>query len=87
MHCNFIFSVAFEKPESIAGGFLLEEMGLGKTIETMALMQINPRTGPLPAPSRLPNNLMNYESRATLIVAAPSLVGQVIPRLPYYLVF
>eukprot|EP01083_Nonionella_stella_P109069 317622_1 len=72
----YFHRISFEKPESPSGGFLLEEMGLGKTIETMALMQINPFSGDLPGPVRGPTGYLNYHSRATLIVAAPSLVGQ-----------
>jgi len=66
--------VASEVPEQPSGGFCCEEMGLGKTVEVLALCLANPAPA-LPAPGTvLPS--MKLRSKATLVVCAVSLVGQ-----------
>ncbi|KAK9830036.1 hypothetical protein WJX72_009324 [[Myrmecia] bisecta] len=66
---------ALDVPEASRGGFLCEEMGLGKTVETLALILANPAP-PLPesGPTKTEDGLV--VSRATLVVCAVSLVGQ-----------
>lgn len=59
------------------------EMGLGKTVEALALVNLNPMTKPTPAPYMpTPDKglWMRYPSRGTLIIASTSLVGQVRSR-------
>ncbi|GIL56371.1 hypothetical protein Vafri_11730 [Volvox africanus] len=66
--------LAMNVPPQTTGGFLAEEMGLGKTVEVMALTLANPA-----APSVVPGNKLpcgRIASRATLVVCAVSLVGQ-----------
>jgi SNF2-related domain len=66
--------VASTVAEQAAGGFCCEEMGLGKTVEVLALVLANPAPT-LPAPgTMLPSKKLH--SRATLVVCAVSLVGQ-----------
>jgi len=57
-----------DEPSFVRGGFLCEEMGLGKTIVTLALVLANPQ--------RAPRTSALIGSRATLVVCAVSLVGQ-----------
>ncbi|KAL4518653.1 hypothetical protein Ndes2437B_g00741 [Nannochloris sp. 'desiccata'] len=66
--------VASAVPEQPSGGFCCEEMGLGKTVEVLALCLANPAPA-LPRPGTvLPNRKLH--SKATLVVCAVSLVGQ-----------
>eukprot|EP01083_Nonionella_stella_P165389 550072_1 len=79
----------------VHGGFLCEEMGLGKTIEAMALINYNQRTKNEDCSTRetlivahtikkqiwkefhvVEQEIKYYKSRATLIIAPVSLVGQ-----------
>ena len=57
-----------DEPPFVRGGFLCEEMGLGKTIVTLALVLANPQRAPRASPL--------ISSRATLVICAVSLVGQ-----------
>lgn len=66
-----------DAPPQVSGGFICEDMGLGKTLECTALICANPATsdtlaccedGPLPPHRRA--------TKATLIVTPTSLVGQ-----------
>lgn len=69
----------FGEPMVQHGGFLCEEMGLGKTVEALALVHINPMRKPLPAsymPTPDKGLWQRYASRGTLIIASTSLVGQ-----------
>jgi hypothetical protein len=66
--------VASSIPEQPSGGFCCEEMGLGKTVEVLALCLANPAPA-LPAPGTLLRN-KKLRSKATLVVCAVSLVGQ-----------
>jgi hypothetical protein len=66
--------VASVVPEQPSGGWCCEEMGLGKTIEVLALVLANPADA-VPAPGTLLPN-QKLRSRATLVVCAVSLVGQ-----------
>jgi hypothetical protein len=66
--------VVADVPEQVSGGFNCEEMGLGKTVEILALCLANPAPA-LPAPGTLLDN-GKLKSRATLVVCAVSLVGQ-----------
>ncbi|GIL83947.1 hypothetical protein Vretimale_10963 [Volvox reticuliferus] len=66
--------LAMDVPAQTTGGFLAEEMGLGKTLEVMALTLANPA-----APSVVPGTKLpcgRIASHATLVVCAVSLVGQ-----------
>ncbi|GLI60102.1 hypothetical protein VaNZ11_002121 [Volvox africanus] len=66
--------LAMNVPPQTTGGFLAEEMGLGKTVEVMALTLANPA-----APSVVPGKKLpcgRIASRATLVVCGVSLVGQ-----------
>ncbi|KAK9808795.1 hypothetical protein WJX72_003802 [[Myrmecia] bisecta] len=62
-------------PAAPWGGFLAEEMGLGKTVETCALLLANPAPA-LPAPGSQTAADGLVVSHATLVVCAVSLVGQ-----------
>eukprot|EP00658_Telonema_sp_P-2_P078630 TRINITY_DN7411_c0_g1_i2.p1 TRINITY_DN7411_c0_g1~~TRINITY_DN7411_c0_g1_i2.p1 ORF type:complete len:910 (-),score=179.13 TRINITY_DN7411_c0_g1_i2:138-2867(-) len=59
-----------EIPRSSSGGFLCEEMGLGKTVESLALILSNPYDGVPPSDARV------AATKATLVVCPVSLVGQ-----------
>ncbi|GLC42798.1 hypothetical protein PLESTM_001380900 [Pleodorina starrii] len=66
--------LTMEVPAQPIGGFLAEEMGLGKTVEVMALTLANPPPPSVVAGVKLPCG--RIASRATLVVCAVSLVGQ-----------
>jgi len=55
------------------GGFLCEEMGLGKTVEVMALVLANPAPNPMP---KIDLEGAKLRSRGTLVICPVSLVGQ-----------
>eukprot|EP00039_Didymoeca_costata_P002706 m.62017 g.62017 ORF g.62017 m.62017 type:complete len:1191 (+) comp11477_c0_seq1:243-3815(+) len=63
--------LTMDKPKSCRGGFLCEEMGLGKTIITLGISLLNPST--ITAPIHRGGKLA---SRGTLVVCAVSLVSQ-----------
>ncbi|KXZ53508.1 hypothetical protein GPECTOR_7g958 [Gonium pectorale] len=63
-----------EVPPQPTGGFLAEEMGLGKTVEVMALTLANPPPPSVVVGSTAPCG--RIVSGATLVVCAVSLVGQ-----------
>lgn len=66
--------VAWSVAPTSWGGYLAEEMGLGKTVEILALVLSRP-----PPRSLVPGSLDmggKYNSKATLVVCAVSLVGQ-----------
>jgi len=72
---------SFEQAQVVRGGILCEEMGLGKTIEFLALCNANPAEEPLPAVypeyrGKDKKKHWMYPSRATLVIAPPSLIGQ-----------
>jgi hypothetical protein len=60
-----------ERPPLTTGGLLAEEMGLGKTVEVLALVLSNPRS-----PCSGAGTAGKWGSRATLIVVPPSLLSQ-----------
>lgn len=64
------------------GGFLCEEVGLGKTIEVLALVRANPAPDDLPAPA--PGALR--PSRATVVVCPVTIVAQWIQMVERFLV-
>ncbi|GAX72705.1 hypothetical protein CEUSTIGMA_g161.t1 [Chlamydomonas eustigma] len=68
--------MSLEVPTQASGGFLAEEMGLGKTVEVLALILSAPP--PLSLVSGIPHMMepSRLTSRATLVVCAVSLVGQ-----------
>jgi SNF2 family DNA or RNA helicase len=63
-----------EKPPKTTGGLLSEEMGLGKTIEVLALILANQCK--LPSVGSLDSNTGGRISRATLIVVPSTLSSQ-----------
>ncbi|CAD7697990.1 unnamed protein product, partial [Ostreobium quekettii] len=70
-----VFNLLLHKsPHRSSGGFLAEEMGLGKTVEVLALVLSNPLASglhlPLPTPPAL------FRSRGTVVICPVSLVGQ-----------
>ena len=80
----FMQAIRFLPPPEVHGGLISEEMGLGKTVEMLALIHLNPATrsaasmslgSPLPPHSASrPAGLVSAGS--TLIIAPTSLVGQ-----------
>merc|ERR1719229_506777 len=72
----FFKEIRFEPPVPSRGGILCEEMGLGKTIEMLAVC--NTMKPGVVKPSYIcpEKKEKRYPSRATLIVAPCSLVGQ-----------
>jgi len=83
---NWFYSPDFQMPffsefPRVSGGILCEEMGLGKTIELMAVTNVNKGTKKLGDGYEDKADIDGkkkwiYKSNATLIVAATSLVGQ-----------
>lgn len=65
----------------VTGGMICEEMGLGKSIEILALINLNP--SPIPSGSYFTLSHIDglIASPATLIVATTSIVGQWINEL------
>jgi E3 ubiquitin-protein ligase SHPRH len=64
---------------SIKGGILAEEMGLGKTVELIALMCLHGRaTSPV---QQVQHDHELFESRATLIITPPTILQQWIQEL------
>ncbi|KAF6235186.1 SNF2 family N-terminal domain-containing protein [Scenedesmus sp. NREL 46B-D3] len=66
--------LSFAVPAAPWGGFLAEEMGLGKTVEVLGLVLSNPAPPSVVAGSVDASGKL--VSRATLVVVAVSLVGQ-----------
>jgi len=67
-----------QRPPCVTGGLLAEEMGLGKTIEVLALALLNP------APTDLaPERAGLRRGRATLVVVPPELLGQWLGELQH----
>lgn len=82
----FLQAIRFLPPPQTRGGLISEEMGLGKTVEMLALIHLNPAKGPAGAPcaslgSPLPPHSAPRPAGlvaacSTLIIAPTSLVGQ-----------
>lgn len=62
------------KPPKTNGGLLCEEMGLGKTVEIIALILGNPLKLQNPVPEM--SQSCKFLSKATLIIVPPTLLGQ-----------
>eukprot|EP00887_Chlorella_sp_A99_P003475 scaffold7.g3475.t1 len=75
-YSSLLGRAALDVPEQPWGGFCCEEMGLGKTIETLALVLANPAPRPPPGTPTVQREGGLIKSRATLVVCAVSLVGQ-----------
>ena len=77
-HLQGIVTRELPRDESIlSGGILAEEMGLGKTVELLALISANPR--PSVPPGKVydaPSGTNVLQSRSTLIVTPGSLTSQ-----------
>ncbi|KAK4500470.1 hypothetical protein PRZ48_008659 [Zasmidium cellare] len=72
--------VAREQPTDeaqVSGGLLAEEMGLGKTVEIMALLSLHQRSHPLPDEILdIDSGTTVKPSRATLIITPPTILQQ-----------
>lgn len=75
-------------PSLLRGGILSEEMGLGKTVETIALICLNKQQSPLSS-DLSSQNLVS--SRATLVITPPAILQQweneiatLAPKLKFY---
>ncbi|CAI6341653.1 unnamed protein product [Periconia digitata] len=69
-------NTVWDAAKQLRGGILAEEMGLGKTVELIALMCLNKRRMPKDSPPspNPPNSLI--PSAATLIITPPSILEQ-----------
>lgn len=66
-----------ENVASVSGGLLAEEMGLGKTVELMALISLHKRPQPMPEEAFDPEyNIHIRPSRATLIITPNTILDQ-----------
>jgi len=67
-------------PHAPRGGFLCEEMGLGKTVEVLGLILANPAPVPMPRIKGVEyttcDGAVTVQSRGTLVICPVSLVGQ-----------
>lgn len=80
----FTTTLSLAPPEDIRGGFLCEEMGLGKTVEILGLINAQQPTVPVGTPiaagaSQATQSMLTppVVHGGTLIIAPTSLVGQV----------
>ncbi len=71
------------QPPEATGGLLAEEMGLGKTIETLALTLLNPRPKSQ-LTVQYQRQVQKLCTRATLIIAPKALIGQWCAELHRY---
>ena len=71
------------QPPEATGGLLAEEMGLGKTIETLALTLLNPRPKSQ-LTVQYQREVSKLCTRATLIIAPKALIGQWCAELQRY---
>lgn len=65
------------RDEDLSGGILASEMGLGKTVEMIALMLLHPRLGELVKKEVDPYTATEvHPSRGTLIITPPNILSQ-----------